>query len=69
MLLTYPSGHTVLVVNVSLMCVQDGWREGSVEGGLQTWRRAQPPLISVIRVCFTSLLINRNAAPPPLKKK
>lgn len=62
MLLTYPSGHTVVVVNVSLMCVQDGRREGSVEGGLRTWHRAQPTLISVIRVCFTSPLINWNAA-------
>lgn len=40
-------------------------RETSFEGGLQTWHRAQPTLISVIRVCFTSLLINWNVHHPP----
>lgn len=67
-LLRYPTGHTVGTVHVSLMCVWERGREshavrkdctpGTVPNSCQGCTR-----VSVTSICFTSLLINWNAAP------
>lgn len=71
--LSYPTGHTEGVVNVSLMCAcvrqrtsqQTTEREREAFGSEPSGCLHHVTRISVSAVCFTSLLINWNAVPLP----